>query len=413
VLVAGPLAAASQRWVEDPLRRGRFIGTVTRRNLAMAGALSVAVAVGALGVGSVTTARLGDSAPAAVVSPSGDPLAGLVPTDAPATRLPAASVRPSAAGASPGAATSIPSGAPSAGPVPSGPSGLPPTPDGPVPGNLLPSLADVRADSPRIYADGCHLDTATTVSPPCVYGDPSSSTTVVLFGDSHAAQWFPALEKIAIDRGLRLVSLTKSACTAAYVTVWSATLGRAYTECDTWRKNAIARIATEHPALVVVSDSRAVRPVVNGQQLIGDAGAPAVAAGLAQTLADLAPLAGAVTVIGATPEAPGDPPSCLSAHLDSVLACATPASTAIDVAWIAEEGSVAAGAGATFVDPTLWVCPTGPCPAVIGRYLVYRDTHHLATPFAAALATRLEARLPLPSAPPGASRSPAASAGTP
>jgi hypothetical protein len=173
------------------------------------------------------------------------------------------------------------------------------------------------------------------------------------------------------------------------------------------------RIAAEHPALVVVSDSRAVRPIVDGTALVGDAGAPAVAAGLARTLAELAPLAGAVAVVGATPEAPGDPPSCLSAHPDSVLACATPVSTAIDAGWIAEEGRIAAGAGATFVDPTPWVCPTGPCPAVIGRYLVYRDTHHLATPFAAALASRLGARLPLPTEAPGASSSPAKSAGTP
>jgi hypothetical protein len=27
--------------------------------------------------------------------------------------------------------------------------------------------------------------------PECVYGNPSSKTTVVLFGDSHAMQWFP------------------------------------------------------------------------------------------------------------------------------------------------------------------------------------------------------------------------------
>jgi peptidoglycan/LPS O-acetylase OafA/YrhL len=399
VLVAGPLAAASQRWVEDPLRRGRFIGTITRRNLAMAASLSVVVAVGALGVGSVTASRLDGGGSTGVVSPGDDPLAGLVPTDAPVTSSPAASAGwPGTP--SPGAASASPSGAPRPSDVASATAGplssFPPTPGGPLPGDLLPSLADARADSPRIYADGCHLDTVTTVSPPCVYGDPASSTTVVLFGDSHAAQWFPALERIALDRGLRLVSLTKSACTAADVTVWSATLDRAYAECDAWRRDAMDRIAAEHPALVVVSDSRAVRPIVDGMTLIGDAGAPAVAAGLARTLDALRPIAGAVAVIGATPEAPGDPPSCLSAHPDDVLACATPVAKAIDAAWIAEEGSIAAEAGADFVDPTPWVCPTGPCPAVIGRYLVYRDTHHLATPFAAALASRLAARLPLP-----------------
>ena len=41
--------------------------------------------------------------------------------------------------------------------------------------------------------------------------------------------------------------------------------------------------------------------------------------------------------------------------------------------------------GATFVDPTAWACPTDPCPVVIGRYLVFRAQHHLATPFVTAL----------------------------
>ena len=46
--------------------------------------------------------------------------------------------------------------------------------------------------------------------------------------------------------------------------------------------------------------------------------------------------------------------------------------------------------GATFVDTTSWLCPSEPCPMVIGRYLVYRDTNHLAMPFAWALASRLD-----------------------
>ena len=300
-----------------------------------------------------------------------------VPTSTPGTDAPT-----STPGASPDA-----SGAP-------GPSALPATPDGPVPADLVPSLAAARADAPRIYADGCHLDTATTVSPPCVYGDASSPTTVVLFGDSHAAQWFPALERIATDRGWRLVSLTKSACTAADVTVWSATLGRAYAECDAWRRSAVERIASERPALVVVSDSRGVRPIVNGETLVGEAAGPALADGLRRTLDELRPLAAEVAVIGVTPEAPGDPPACLSENPGSVLACATPVDRAVDTPWLATEASIAAEAGASYIDPTRWVCPTGPCPAVIGRFLVYRDTHHLATPFAAALASRLAGRLP-------------------
>jgi hypothetical protein len=36
----------------------------------------------------------------------------------------------------------------------------------------------------------------------------------VLFGDSHAAQWFPAVENIASSQGYKLFSFTKTSCPA-------------------------------------------------------------------------------------------------------------------------------------------------------------------------------------------------------
>ena len=118
-----------------------------------------------------------------------------------------------------------------------------------------PSLEGARNDQPRTYGDGCHLAQPATTIPDCVYGDPSSSTTVVLFGDSHAGQWFPALERLATERGWRLVSLTKSACTPAQLTVWNTTFKRAYDECNQWREAVFTRLRAERPALVIVASS--------------------------------------------------------------------------------------------------------------------------------------------------------------
>jgi len=41
------------------------------------------------------------------------------------------------------------------------------------------------------------------------------------------------------------------------------------------------------------------------------------------------------------------------------------------------------------------LCPTDPCPAIIGRLLVYRDGHHMTTPFSTALAPYLGPLLPI------------------
>ena len=366
MVLAVPIAYASQHWLEDPIRRGRIVGIVPRRNLALAGAVSVAVATTSLGLGFVTTQRLA-AATGGVTDPAGS----------------------SAAAAGDDPIPDLGVGTPS--PLET----LPPPPDGAVPAGLTPSLEAARNDQPATYGDGCHLDQPSTAIPDCVYGDAGSSTVVVLFGDSHAAEWFPALARLATERGWRFVSLTKSACTPAEMTIWNVDFKRRYDECDRWREAALGRIQAEQPDLVIVGSSHPYTTAAAGGPGEPDGG-QALQAGLAETLQRLRPLATHVALIGDTPKFDTDPPDCLSQHLDHVLACAEPRDQTVDAAWLRAEAGLAAQAGATFVDPTDWACPTDPCPVVIGRYLVFRDQHHLATPFVTALRGRLAGGLPLP-----------------
>jgi hypothetical protein len=89
-----------------------------------------------------------------------------------------------------------------------------------------------------------------------------------------------------------------------------------------------------------------------------------------------------------------DPADCLSAHLDNALACASPRAAAVPWGRLAEDRAAAAAAGAAFVDPTPWVCPTEPCPVTIGSLLVYLDAGHMTATFSTALAPYLGAVLP-------------------
>jgi hypothetical protein len=363
MLAAIPIAYASQRWLEDPIRRGRLIGVVPWRNLAFAAVLSILVAATSLGLRYVTVERLAAATAGGPASSEGS-----------AEPLPELG----------GLATSSAD-------VPS--RTFPPPPGGPVPAGLIPSLDLARDDKPTIYDDGCHLSQRATTIPDCVFGDPGSSTEVVLFGDSHAAQWFPALEQLAIERSWRLVSLTKSGCTPASITVWNSGMKRAYTECNDWRGRVLERIAAERPDLVIVASSHPYPSAGTDGPLPADGGA-ALAASLAMTLAALQPLANSVALIGDTPKFERDPPDCLSAHLDDTMACAEPRAEMVDLAWRDTEERIAAEIGVAFVDSTNWACPTDPCPTVLGRYLVYRDRHHLATRYVRALRDRLAAGLP-------------------
>ena len=132
-----------------------------------------------------------------------------------------------------------------------------------VPANLEPSLPDANADEPPVFVDGC-LDSYTDTSlQPCTFGDTSSNTTVVLFGDSHAAMWFPAVDQAAQQFGWKLITWTKATCPPFPLPIFSPVLGRTFTECDEWRADVLDQIAAIHPALVILGVARHYTDIYN------------------------------------------------------------------------------------------------------------------------------------------------------
>ena len=385
------VAALSQRFVEEPIRRGRFVGLRPRRTLALAGVVTVVAAGLSLSLvpggplsAPFTLAGSGSADPSTIANDLAQAL-GTPPTGPTPSGDPVASGSPAIPGAS---------GSPA---IP-GPSVSPTSPTAspqPVPANLTPSLAHARDDLPPIYSDGCHLTYIEVTPGLCAFGDTSSATTVVLYGDSHAAQWFPALARAATKHHWRLLSFTKSACTPADIQVWDPSLNREYAECDSWRSNVLQRIASEHPALVVVSMSRGYTLAINGHSAPLAEHRSSMQAALTRALRSLSSISGSVALIEETPHSSFDPPVCLSAHLADARACTTPLAKALDVPFRdLEIRAVQNAAGVALVDGTAWVCSSDPCPVIVGHVLVYRDSHHMTETFNAALADYLVAALP-------------------
>ncbi|GGK89670.1 acyltransferase family protein [Mangrovihabitans endophyticus] len=254
-----------------------------------------------------------------------------------------------------------------------------------LPSNLDPGLRESARDKPQVYADGCHLDsTAAPLPAGCVYGDPTSATTVVLFGDSHAAQWFPAMQRIAVDRGWRLVSLSKSACTAADLPIHHEALKREYTECAAFHRAAIDRIAALRPRLVVVGTSFNYDPI----------GGASWRAGWASTFGALRDTGARVVAFQDTPYMGGRVPACLEAHSRRIDRCDVSQRSALRGPEQRELFTeYARGSAVTVIDPVPWLC-TDTCPAVVGNMLVYRDSNHMTTAYNRMLAPLLDARLP-------------------
>ena len=160
--------------------------------------------------------------------------------------------------AAPSATARAPAAAPSATALPS------PTPriHKRLPKDVRPPLSEARADEERLRADGCLAFEPVRVPPDCVYGDRKGKVTVALVGDSHAAQWFPALAAVARRRHWRLVTFTKVACPFLDMRVSNVALKREYWECAEFRTRTIARLRKLKPDLVLVSMSRfAIHPV--------------------------------------------------------------------------------------------------------------------------------------------------------
>jgi hypothetical protein len=264
-----------------------------------------------------------------------------------------------------------------------------------VPEDLEPSLTGVDSDEPKIYGNGCHLDTYTEDLPDgCEFGDKDSDTTVVLIGDSHAAQWFPALKPIADERGWKLLTRTKSACTPASIAVHNDDLNGEYTGCETWRDSVLDELDEIKPAMVILSGEDTPK-LVDWE----DDGPDRWAEAWTETLDRVTAAAGQTVVLTDTPRSPsGDSiPECVALHEQDVRDCVMDRSKAVDDSGNREAAMAAQQeAGATVVETVGWFCYAGECPVITGNTLIYRDSHHMSTPYARSLTTLLQDELPSP-----------------
>jgi hypothetical protein len=204
---------------------------------------------------------------------------------------------------------------------------------------------------------------------------------VALFGDSHAAQWFPALDLLGQQERFRLDVYTKSSCPAADVPM--VTDGVLNTGCDEWRARVLDRLAADPPDRIVISnfahyDDYGTTGITTGVWNRG----------LAATL-DALPTASQVTLILDTPSFPATPSVCLSSHLTDALACSRPRAEALDTGWATAEAATATAAGAQVIDLNDLLCDSVSCGVIIGNRLLYRDPHHLTASYVAHLAPPL------------------------
>lgn len=195
--------------------------------------------------------------------------------------------------------------------------------------------------------------------------------TIVVAGDSHAAQWIPAIDKIARDRKWKLVTFTKAACPFTLAAVTDE--GKPYEACATWRDNVLAEIRKLRPDLMFTSQSR-----------YSDTPEPAMIDGLRSIWSDLNRTGVRIIAIRNTPFVKFDPGDCLAADPDKCVNARQEVETS-------DVFALAAGAlpGVRVVDMNDALCGKDSCSAVVGNIIVWRDYHHMTATYALALAPYL------------------------
>jgi SGNH domain (fused to AT3 domains) len=162
--------------------------------------------------------------------------------------------------------------------------------------------------------------------------------------------------------------------------VFNSSLNRTYTECDTWRKSVLARIAALKPDAIFLSDSENVVGASVSAQQWSNATLTTLKTLRSTTTAK-------VTLIQDVPVPTYDMPGCLAQHLSSVQKCTFPTAKAYSFPDRHRQlAADAKSAGFAVVDPESWICTATTCPAVVGNYLVYRDDTHLTAKFSTWLA---------------------------
>ena len=240
-----------------------------------------------------------------------------------------------------------------------------------LPADLDPPLAVLDNDEPEIYKLGCH-DHAFDIPPVCEFGDLESKTSIALIGDSHAAQWFEPLRRIAEQRSWRLQTFTRSGCTMLGVE------NGGLDACRTWLKNVLAEIQNGEFSLVVISG------FTNREDLV-DESPDGFINNITELHSALTINSQKIIYLADTPGPLLHVPICLSANIQTVQNCNFERDDAINEQTAEILKGVWSSETSRFVDLTDWFCTSQICPVVIGNMVVYRDISHISSVYALAL----------------------------
>lgn len=220
----------------------------------------------------------------------------------------------------------------------------------------------------------------------------NTGARVAAVGDSHLQHWLPAIRKVAEENNWRLTVYIKQGCPLIERAIPREEVP--YATCEVWNATVQDLLAAQTFDLMLVGSIDRTRAYdQQGALQVADAGVSVLVEGYTAAWNRAAPEIGAIVAIRGTPVPGSDVPECLAQARKDVTECDLSEEVDPEAAGLAFATAVEDVPEAKLLDMNDVVCPSTPCPAVIGGVLVYRDGTHLSAAYVETLAPLFEERL--------------------
>jgi peptidoglycan/LPS O-acetylase OafA/YrhL len=245
----------------------------------------------------------------------------------------------------------------------------------------------------------CNPPTYSTTVRLCVYGDVKARRTVLLYGNSQAQMWAPAISRIGQQLGFRMIAIAKPACGTF---VDPGYLGPTFTVspiCKQFVAWSIKRINQIHPNLVLIATTtgKILRPGADPNVLLPNGRLPVTSmedASPTRVARDFQAFKKAIVPSGAKIVLMGDVPVANPALMRGLTAtgCLIQNSANIRRCWVNEptfqndewhRAMLAASATTKvpLIDVRQLACSNYVCPPVVNRLLVHFDALHMTSQY--------------------------------
>jgi hypothetical protein len=241
----------------------------------------------------------------------------------------------------------------------------------------------------------CNPSTYVTTVRLCIFGDVHATKTVLLYGNSQAQMWAPALDRLGVERHFRLIAIAKPACGTFNDPGYLGPIFTVSPICNEFVRWSITRINELHPDVVVIASTtgKILRPGAD-PNILGPNGrlppSSIMAPSAARVAASFVAFTKAIEPSGAKVVLIGDVPSsnpfvlhgytamgCLLANGNDIQRCTLNEPTTTSNVWHRSMVDAALAAKVPLIDVRRLVCVRMLCPPVVNRVLVHFDELHL------------------------------------